>query len=70
MTEAKAQLENTIELLYRYNERDLSSFKIKKAYACNKKYPSFITIDNAEQKDFFKRTKGFRIDVQAKIKIK
>jgi hypothetical protein len=69
ITEAKEQLENTIRLLYEYNERDMASFRIKKAYVCNKKHPCFSIINNAEQKDFFRKTK-FRIDIQAEIKIK
>lgn len=69
ISEARGQLENTINLLYKYNERDLASFGIKKAYICNKKHPHFVTIDNAGQNIFFKKTK-FRIDIQAEIKIK
>jgi hypothetical protein len=69
ITGAKEQLENTIRLLYEHNERSMSSFRIKKAYVCNKKHPCFSIINNAEQKDFFMKTK-FRIDIQAEIKIK
>lgn len=65
---AKGQLENTIKLIS--ENHDLSNFRYKKAFACNRKHPNFTVIDTAERKSFFKRTKGFRIDVQAEIKIK
>lgn len=68
LQEAKIQLENTIKLFHA--NHDLKLFKYKKAYACNKKHPNFHVIDAAERKAFFKRTNGFRIDVQAKIEIK
>lgn len=66
-SEAVAQLENTIRLLQA--NHDLSVFKYKKAYACNKKHPNFSTYDNEKQKTLFSKTK-FRIDIQAKIVIK
>ena len=65
---AKAQLENTIKLLQ--INHDLSTFKYRKAYACNKKHPNFTVIDAAERKAFFEKTNGFRIDAQAEIVIK
>jgi len=61
------QLENTMRLLL--ESQDLDKFKYKKAFACNKKHPNFVTIDNERNKRFFKNY-GFRIDLQAKIIIK
>ena len=68
ISEAKGQLENTIRLISQ--NHDLSNFRYKKAFACNRKHPNFTVIDTAERKSFFERTKGFRIDVQAEIVIK
>lgn len=68
ITDAKWQLENTIKLIS--ENHNLSGFRYKKAFACNKKHPNFTVIDTAERKAFFERTKGFRIDVQAEIVIK
>ena len=68
ISDAKGQLENTIKLIL--ENHDLSNFRYKKAFACNRKHPSFTVIDTAERKSFFERTGGFRIDVQAEIVIK
>lgn len=68
ITDAKGQLENTIKLIS--ENHDLSKFQHKKAFACNRRHPSFTVINTAERKAFFERTKGFRIDVQAEIVIK
>lgn len=68
ISEAKGQLENTIKLILK--NHDLSDIRYKKAFACNRKHPSFTVIDTAERKSFFKRTGGFRIDLQAEIVIK
>ena len=68
ISDAKEQLENTIRLLSEHH--DLTNFRYKKAFACNKKHPNFTVIDAAERKSFFERTKGFRIDVQAEIIVK
>ncbi|MCH7402784.1 hypothetical protein ACFOUP_05675 [Belliella kenyensis] len=65
---AKSQLENTIKLIS--ENHDLSNYRFKKAFACNRKHPNFTVIDVAERKSFFKRTGGFRIDIQAEIVIK
>lgn len=68
ISDAKEQLENTIKLISK--NHDLSIFRYKKAFACNRKHPNFTIIDAAERKSFFERTGGFRIDVQAEIVIK
>lgn len=64
---AKSQLENTIRLIS--ENHNISNFKHKKAYACNRKNPRFHTIEASEKKSFFEKT-GFRLDTQAEIKIK
>ncbi len=61
------QLENTMKLLH--DNHDLTKFRFKKAFACNRKHPHFITIDNERNKRFF-QTYGFRMDVQAEIVVK
>lgn len=58
------QLESTIQLFI--DHHDISVFKHKKAFACNKKRPHFQQIDNELSLRFF-RTYGVRLDVQAKI---
>lgn len=68
ISDAKRQLENTIKLIL--ENHDLSNFRYKKAFACNRKHPNFTVIDTAERKSFFERTGGFRIDAQAEIVIK
>ncbi len=67
-SEAFAQLSNTIRLLYA--NHDLSQFRYKKAFACNKRHPNFSVLDVETRKEFFKKTNGFRIDAQAEIVIK
>lgn len=64
---AKSQLENTIKLIT--ENHDLSDFRYKKAYACNRKHPSFNVLESSEKKSFFDKT-GFRLDAQAEILIK
>ena len=68
VSDAKGQLENTIKLLNKH--QNLENIKYKKAYACNKRHPSFTVIESSERKAFFERTNGFRLDVQAEIVIK
>ncbi len=67
LPEAIDQLKNTIRII---RENQSIDFKYKKAFACNKKHPSFTTIDNELSKKFFQETDGFRIDAQTKIVIK
>lgn len=66
-SKAVQQLENTIKIIL--DNHDLSEYKYKKAFACNKKHPRFATFENERNKRFFKEY-GFRIDIQAKIIIK
>jgi len=67
LTKAISQLKNTINLIKKNNSLD--GIQYKKAYACNKKHPSFQVIDFERRIKFFNET-GFRIDAQAKITIK
>lgn len=63
-TGAIEQLTSTIRFLKA--NHDLSNFRHKKAFACNKKHPYFQVIDNDLNKKLF-REQGFRIDIQAEI---
>ena len=58
------QLESTIQFFM--DNHDLSSYKHKKAFACNKKHRHFQEIDNEFNLRFFRKYR-FRIDVQAEI---
>ena len=58
------QLESTIRFLLEHH--DISRFRHKKAFACNKSRQVFATIDNDLQLRF-RREYGFRIDVQATV---
>jgi hypothetical protein len=58
------QLESTIQFFI--DNHDLSSYKHKKAFACNKKHRHFQEIDNELNLRFFRKYR-FRIDVQAEI---
>ncbi len=58
------QLESTIQFLQAHH--DLTRFRTKKAFACNKRHKAFATIDNELQRRFF-RDYRFRIDVQATV---
>jgi hypothetical protein len=60
------QLDSTITFLM--NNHDISQYKKRKAFACNKKRDRFVVIDNEFNRAFFKRT-TFRIDIQAEIVI-
>jgi hypothetical protein len=61
-------MDNTIKLIY--SNHNLTEYKFKKAFVCNRKHPYFRTMDNEFSKKFYHRTNGFRIDIQADIKIK
>lgn len=62
--DAKNQLLSTIDLLL--ENHNISKYKLKKAFACNKRRKRFVYTDNEENLALFRRT-GFRIDVQAEI---
>ncbi|MFW9605201.1 MAG: hypothetical protein ACMV0I_01320 [Pseudomonas sp.] len=64
--QAIEQLASTIEFLR--EQHDLSAFRHKKAFACNKRQKPFVTLDN-ELMLQFRRKYGFRIDVQANVLI-
>lgn len=65
-SDAIRQLESTIQFLL--ENHNISQFKKRKAFACNKKREQFVFIDNEFNKSFMHRT-GFRIDIQADILI-
>lgn len=58
------QLESTIQFIV--DNHDISQYRIRKAFACNKKRDKFVVIDNEYNRAFYRRT-TFRIDIQAKI---
>ncbi|MBK7868587.1 MAG: hypothetical protein IPJ75_17220 [Ignavibacteriales bacterium] len=65
LQKALGQLENTIILLQNHHR----NYRFKKAFACNKRHPSFHVFDNELNKRFFKQY-GFRIDINNEIIIK
>lgn len=64
IADAIAQLESTI--LFFMENHDISRFRYKKAFACNKRHRTFTVIDNELRRRFFSRY-HFHIDVQARI---
>lgn len=64
--EAIEQLKSTIEFLI--ENHDLSAYRHKKAFVCNRRKKPFAVIDNETQRNFF-MTYRFRIDVQATVLI-
>ena len=62
--EAIEQLESTIQFFIEHH--DISIYKHKKAFACNKKHRHFQEIDNEFNLQFFRKY-GVRIDVQGQI---
>lgn len=58
------QLESTIEFFI--DNHDISIYRHKKAFVCNKQHKHFKKIDNEFKLRFF-RTYGVRIDIQADI---
>ena len=60
------QLNSTINFLV--DNHDISQYKKRKAFVCNKKRDKFVVIDNEFNKAFYNRT-TFRIDIQAEIVI-
>ncbi len=63
-TSAINQLVSTIQFLKA--NHDISGYRYKKAFACNKKRPHFQELDNEANLRFY-REHGFRIDLQAEI---
>lgn len=58
------QLESTIRFFM--DNHDITIYRYKKAFACNKKHPHFQEIDNELKLRFFRKYK-VRIDIQAEI---
>jgi hypothetical protein len=65
---AIAQLESTILFLRQHHAADLDRFRHKKAFACNRRHPSFAVIDHEQKRRFFQNY-GFRIDIQATVRV-
>jgi hypothetical protein len=65
-SDAIEQLESTIQFLL--ENHDISQYKKRKAFACNKQRDKFVVIDNEFNKSFLRQT-TFRIDIQAEIVI-
>ncbi len=63
-TDAIAQLESTIQFFKAHH--DVTAYRFKKAFACNKKHPRFQEIEQELNLRFFRKY-GFRIDAQAEI---
>lgn len=64
LTGAVEQLESTVQFFI--ESHDISRFKHKKAFACNKQHKHFQEIDNEFSLTFFRKYK-VRIDAQAEI---
>lgn len=64
ITGAIEQLESTIQFFIANN--DITFYKHKKAFACNKRHKHFQEIDNEFNLRFFRKYK-FRIDLQSEI---
>jgi hypothetical protein len=62
--ESIEQLESTIELFQK--SHDMSQFRHKKAFACNRKHKHFQAIDHEQKKSFFERYR-VRLDVQGEV---
>ena len=58
------QLESSIKFLLTHH--DISRFRHKKAFACNKRRPAFVPIES-DLMLRFRRDYGFRIDIQATV---
>ncbi len=63
---AEEQLRNSIALLMKQD--DVSAYRCRKAYVCNRRYPNFHYIESVRKRKFFDNT-GFRLDVNATIVI-
>jgi hypothetical protein len=66
--EAKLQLENTIRLLV--ISGGIDKYKSKKAFISNSKHPHFRVIRSSEQKEFYDKNYGFRLDINYTIILK
>jgi hypothetical protein len=64
ITDAIEQLESTIQFFIA--NHDISIFRHKKAFACNKQHPRFQEIDNEINLGFFRKYQ-FRLDINAEI---
>lgn len=65
-SDATEQLQSTI--LFLRDHHDLSAYKHKKAFGCNKRHQAFSLIDQETRRRFFD-VYGFRLDLQGIIKL-
>ncbi|QUG75348.1 hypothetical protein GKQ23_10290 [Erwinia sp. E602] len=65
-SQAIEQLQSTISFLQEHH--DLSPYRHKKAFGCNKKRDAFTVIDHEIRRRFFDDY-GFRLDLQGTIKL-
>ncbi|PPV34642.1 hypothetical protein [Ectopseudomonas oleovorans] len=65
---AIAQLESTILFIRQHHLADMDRFRHKKAFACNRRHPSFAVVDHELKRRFFQNY-GFRIDIQATVPV-
>lgn len=59
------QLISTIEFLRQYHAAELTRFQHKKAFACNRRRPAFVVIQQQVKRRF--RNYGFHVDIQASV---
>lgn len=64
--DALEQLESTIELLH--ENEDLTNFRLRKAFACNRRHARFQEVDHERNQRCF-REYGFRLDIHATVTI-
>ncbi|HGN2666776.1 hypothetical protein N7414_29005 [Pseudomonas sp. GD04087] len=62
---AVMQLLSTIQFLYQYHPTELNSFRVKKAFACNKRRPAFAVVQQEVKRRFW--VYGFYVDIQANV---
>ena len=67
ISEAIVQLESTIRFFMEHH--DISRFRYKKAFACNKRHRPFVVIQNEISKSFFENC-GFHIHVGRTIELR
>lgn len=62
---AYEQLESTIQFLFKAHPVEIQQFSIKKAFACNRRHPSFVVQEQELKRRFLNH--GFRVDTQATV---
>jgi hypothetical protein len=67
IAKAKCQLASTIDIFNQVHPNKLETYKHRKAFICNKKYPYFHVIEHEEKMAFFVKYKA-RLDINTDIK--